>query len=59
MVGSLVDTIESPRPYLIGTKAGAGITSRMIAILPKIKAIIADHPAPTTDRTRTPDVDHY
>ena len=59
MVGALVDTAENAEPYLKGTDVGNGLTSRMLKTLPKIKAIIADHPVPMYDKVKNPDIPHY
>jgi hypothetical protein len=62
MVGSLVDAYIGPniKPlYLKGTKEAEGLTNDMINILPKIKAIVADHPDPMMDPKQNPDVKNY
>jgi len=62
MIGALVDTYqgagEAPL-YLRGTKAGEGLTAEMIAVLPKIKAVVGDHPDPMSDPEQNPDRIHY
>ena len=59
MVGALVDTAGNAEPYLKGTDVGNGLTPRMLETLPKIKAIIADHPDAMYDEERNPDIPHY
>jgi len=62
MIGSLVDTYVEPglNPlYLSGTEAGLGITEELSDLLPKIKAIVADHPDPMMDPKQNPDIAHY
>jgi len=58
MIGALVDTYQGPGEaplYLKGTKAGEGLTYEMIAVLPKIKAVVGDHPDPLSDIEMNPD----
>lgn len=52
MIGALIDTYQGPGEaplYLKGTKAGEGLNADMIAVLPKIKAVVGDHPDPMSD----------
>ena len=62
MIGALVDSYQGAGKaplYLKGTKAGKGLTADMIAVLPKIKAIVGDHPDPMSDSTKNPDPNNY
>jgi hypothetical protein len=42
-----------------GTKEGKDLNPDMISILPKIKAIVADHPDPMMDPKQNPDIANY
>lgn len=42
-----------------GTKEASGLTMDMVNILPKIKAIVADHPDPMMDPKQNPDMKNY
>lgn len=59
MIAALVDTIESDKPYLNGTAAAEGLTPEMISVLPRIKAIIGDHPDAMYDPKLNPDIENY
>jgi len=45
--------------YLKGTKAGEGLTKEMIAVLPKIKAVVGDHPDDMSNPKFNPDIANY
>ena len=62
MIGALIDSYESPTVpplYLRYSNHGQGLTPELYNILPKIKAVVGDHPDPMSDPKQNPDIENY
>jgi len=62
MIGALHDTYQGQNVaplYMKGTEAGKHLNNDMINILPKIKAIVADHPDLMSLTFKNPDIPNY